>query len=256
VTAQTLLFLSIGPLLLAANLLMIELGYRYRRASPLRAASGAELAMGPEATTVLSLMALVLAFTFSNAAARLDAARDTILAEVNSIETAWRRIDLAEPEARPRLRVLLRDYVDARLDAYRALPDERAYLRQVARGSDLLEQLWLASVKNRSEGPDRMLLLSAVNTVGDAAGARKLSLGTHLSVIVLVFLFGIVLLGSMLIGTALAGLQGRQWLHRLTTATVLAAVVVAILDMEYPRTAFNLLSRADAMLVDLRKTMR
>ena len=35
----------------------------------------------------------------------------------------------------------------------------------------------------------------------------------------------------------------------------LSAVVVAILDMEYPRAGFNLLGRADAMLVDLRQTM-
>jgi hypothetical protein len=215
------------------------------------------MAVSPVTATVLSLMSLVLAFSFANAASRLDSARSTILAEVNSLETAWQRIDLAEPEGQPRLRALLRDYVDARIRAYEAIYDDDAeYRRQVVIGRRVLRQVWAVAVEHTTLTPNRTLLLGAMGAVGDAAGARTLSLGMHLPAVVFVFLFGIVLIGSMLIGYALAAASDRRWLHRLTIATVLAAVVFAILDMEYPRLAIELLSSADAMLVDLRKTMR
>ena len=130
---STLLLILSCPLLVVANLLMMELGARHRRRSLAAADPASEVAVSPVTATVLSLMSLVLAFSFSNAASRLDAARNTILAEVNSLETAWQRIHLAEPEGQPRLRALLRDYADARIRAYQVLSDDDAeYRRQVA----------------------------------------------------------------------------------------------------------------------------
>jgi hypothetical protein len=68
------------------------------------------------------------------------------------------------------------------------------------------------------------------------------------------FLFGTVLIGSMLIGTMLACAGSRQWFYRLVIAAVLAFIVYAIVDMEFPRLgAFNLLKDADALIVSLRK---
>src|SRR5262249_10278753 len=73
--------------------------------------------VGPAIGTVLALMGLVLAFSFSNAAGRLDASRKIILDEENAIETARFRIDVADKEAQPRLREFMRQYVDARIRA-------------------------------------------------------------------------------------------------------------------------------------------
>ncbi len=92
-----LLLLALPVVLFAAELLVIHLGFRYRRL-PVDAATNA--AVAPVVGTVLSLMGLVLAFSFSNAAGRLGENRMAILNEANAIETAWLRIDLAEPEAR------------------------------------------------------------------------------------------------------------------------------------------------------------
>jgi hypothetical protein len=93
--------------------------------------------------------------------------------------------------------------------------------------------------------------------MGDGASAWTISVSTHLPPAILAFLFGTVLLGSMLIGTMLAFAGNRHWFYRLVIAAVLSSVVYAIVDMEYPRLgAFNLLKEADSLLVNLRKSMR
>jgi hypothetical protein len=92
-------------------LVMLELGYQYR----LSHGDISNATSGPASTIVLSIMGLVLAFSFSNAAGRLDSSRATILAEVNAIGNTWLRIDVAEPQAQPRLKELVRIYLDTRI---------------------------------------------------------------------------------------------------------------------------------------------
>jgi hypothetical protein len=198
---------------------------------------------------------LVLAFSFSNASGRLDASRLTILDEVNAIDTVWNRIDLAEPEVRPRLREVVRLYLDTRIRAYEVFSDPMAYQQQVENGNELVKEMWSLAVKGTTVTVNRPLLLTAVNAVSDSAAARKLSLGTHLPGAVLAFLLGIVLLGSMLIGMTVGGPGVRLWFDRVVAAAVLSLIVYAIMDMEYPRLGTKLLEKADAMLIDLRHSM-
>jgi hypothetical protein len=101
------------------------------------------------------------------------------------------------------------------------------------------------------------MLLNALSSVSDTAAARKLSLGTHLPTAVFLFLFGMVLTGSLLVGTILGDERNRQWFHRVIIAGVLTSIVYVIIDMEFPRLGmFNLLKEADAMFIDLRRLMR
>ena len=253
-----ILIYSLAPLLFLSVLLMIELGHRYRMASRLPNDQESNTAGGPAIAMVLSLMGLVLAFSFSNAAGRLEASRKSILDEANAIETVWLRIDFAEPEAQPGLRELLKHYVDARIRAYEA-QSLAEYRHELEISGELLRQIWTRAVEATpaSRIQNRMLLLPAVNAMGDCASARTLSMSTHLPPTIFMFLFGTVLLGSMLIGTTLNRTGSRQWFYRLVIAAVLSSTVYAIMDMEYPRLgAVNLLQQSDALLAELRKSMR
>ena len=250
------LLLALPVLLLLAQLAFIQLGSRYRRL-PHDSASNA--AVAPVIGTVLSLMGLVLAFSFSNAATRLDASRKSILEEANAIETAWKLIDVAEPEARPRMGDLMRRYVDARVRAYET-SEERVgvaeYDRQVLMSADLFEELWSTGVAGTHDTVARGLLLNALSRLRDTATARSLTMNTHLPPAIYVFLFGIVLVGALLVGSVLAGARRVLWFYRIVIAAVLSWTLYAIMDMEYPRLgAFQLLRNADALLVDLRKSM-
>lgn len=71
---------------------------------------------------VFALLGLVIAFTFSGAAARFDARRQLVVEEANAIGTAYLRIDLLPESSRPALRDLFRQYVDSRIETYRKIP--------------------------------------------------------------------------------------------------------------------------------------
>jgi hypothetical protein len=244
-------------LLFAGSLLMIELGYRYRLRWRLTIDEGSSAGIGSVSATVLSLMGLVLAFSFSNAAGRLDASAKSILYEATAIESAWRRVNLAEPQQQDRLKVLFRDYVEARIRAYESLPGLAEYQRQSEIAEGVLSQIWPVAIEGTSVSANRTLLVSALDAVSDAAAIRKLSLQTHIPTMVLIFLFGIVLAGSLVVGTILGNRENRQWFYRLLFAVVLTSVVSVIIDLEYTRLGmFNLLKEADTMFIDLRKLMQ
>jgi hypothetical protein len=250
------LLLGLAALSFLLVLLMIELGYRYRMTHRLNVPESNTT--GPAIGMVLSLMSLVLAFSFSNAAGRLDVTRKAILQEANAIQTAWLRIDCAESQAQPRLRDLFRQYLDSRIYADEGPQlTERRHQGEIS--DELASQIWALAVQATpaSRPPDRILFLPAVNAMIDSASARTLAQTTHLPPAIFLFLFGIVLIGAILVGITLASASRRLWLYRIVIATVLSSTLYAILDMEYPRLgAFNLLEGSEALLISARKSMR
>lgn len=92
---------------------------------------GGRAGVGVVEAAVFGLLALLVGFTFSEAAQRFDHRRELIIEEVNAIGTAWLRIDLLPTEAQPAIRDAFRRYLDARLAAYRRLPDVEAAMREL-----------------------------------------------------------------------------------------------------------------------------
>jgi hypothetical protein len=252
-----LLILALPLLLFVGLLVCIHVGRRYRHL-PRDADSSA--AVAPIVTTVLSLMGLVLGFSFANGATRLDSSRKAILDEANAIETAWTLIDVAEPELRPPMTDLFRRYVDARIRAYESYEERMGvaeYDREVERSAQVFRQLWAAGIASTpAHSVERSILLGALGRLRDTATTRSLAMNTHLPPAIHIFLFGIVLVGAVLVGSGLARTGRLVWFYQVVFAAVLSWTIFAILDMEYPRLGgFQLLRSADALLVELRRSM-
>src|SRR5215217_1779687 len=77
---------------------------------------------------IFALFGLLIAFTFSGAAARFDLRRAQIADEANAIGTAYLRVDLLPLADQADVRRMFRDYVDSRLAVYRKMPDVNAAL--------------------------------------------------------------------------------------------------------------------------------
>src|SRR5678816_4308391 len=80
---------------------------------------------GPVEGSLLGLLALLLAFTFSMSAARYDARRAILIQEANNIGTAILRADLYEPSERAAFREDLKEYVETRIQFHEAGFDEQ-----------------------------------------------------------------------------------------------------------------------------------
>ncbi|HYD04858.1 MAG TPA: hypothetical protein VEC60_03990 [Reyranella sp.] len=91
----------------------------------------------------LTLLGLLVAFSFSMAAGRYDQRKNLEEAEANAIGTEYLRADLLPAADADKLRRLLRSYVQLRIDFYTTADEEK--LRDVdRRTAKLQEELWAA----------------------------------------------------------------------------------------------------------------
>jgi hypothetical protein len=145
-------------LLLAAGvfvgmLVLLEVG---RRIGQWRAAMDPDaprVEVGAMDGAVFALLGLLIAFTFASAASRFDTRRQLAVEEANAIGTAYLRLDVLPPDAQPALREQFRQYVDARIAAYRSFPDLSAVKAELARAVRLQGEIWAQAVAaSRGEG--------------------------------------------------------------------------------------------------------
>jgi hypothetical protein len=222
-------------LLFVGMLVFLEFGRRLRvrrvAAEGDQALAGAGVVDG----AVFALMGLLLAFTFSGAAARFDERRRLIVEEANAIGTAYLRLDLLAPGPRDELRGQFRRYLDTRLAAYRALPDVQAETALFAQASALQREIWAQAVRAAHDLPPApALLLPALHEMFDVTTARSMAARTHPPSVIFYLLFGLAILSALLAGLAI-GTRKRNWIHLIVFAATISGAVYVIMDLEYPR---------------------
>ena len=239
--------------------LMLEVGRRIRRVQQVR--HGDEIAKGLGAVegAVFGLMGLLMAFTFSGAASRFDLRRQQIIDEANNIGTAYLRLDLLEPEPRTVIQEKFRQYVDARLDTYRAIPDSARVNAALTRTAELQQEIWARAVTAAHEVPGpqaTMLLMPALNEMFDIAATRVATTRLHPPPIIYAMLFILTLICSFLAGFDMGAEATRSWVHMLGFAVILGVAVYVIVDLEYPRLGLVRLDSFDQLLANVRAQMR
>jgi hypothetical protein len=244
--------------LFGGTLMMLEVG---RRVGLHRAAQDAEssrLGTGAVEGAVFGLMGLLIAFTFSGAAARFDLRRQQITEEANNIGTAWLRLDLLPADAQRALRENFRRYVEARVEVFQKLPDLEAAQAALARSIALQGDIWNQAVAAcRESAPSAaMLLLPALNQMFDITTTRTMTAKAHPPLIIFGMLIVLTLVSAMLAGYDMAAAKTRSWIHMTGFAFVMAASVYIILDLEYPRMGLIRLHVTDQVLMDLRQSMK
>lgn len=251
-------------LLLAAGvfvgmLLLLEVGRRIGRWRAARDPDAPRAEVGAMDGAVFALLGLLIAFTFSGAASRWDTRRQLLVEEANAISTAYLRLDVLPPDAQPALREQFRQYVDARLAAYRSLPDVAAAKAELARSVKLQGEIWAQAVAAcRSEGsqPARMLVLPALNAMIDITTTRTVAAQTHPPSVVYAMLVVLMLVSSLLAGHRMAEGKRRSWIHIVGFALTMALALYVIVDLEFPRLGLVRLDAYDQLLVDVRESMK
>jgi hypothetical protein len=239
-------------------LLLLEIGRRLGARQFARDPEAAKSSGGATEGAVFGLMALLIAFTFSGAAARFDVRRDLVVEEANDIGTAWLRLDLLPVAAQPPLREKFRQYVDARLAFYRKLPDVASASADLDRARALQNEIWkdaVAAGRDSGSSPATMLLLPMLNQMIDITTTRTVAAQAHPPVVIYAMLGLLVLAGSLLVGYDLGSGIARHWFHASAFALIMALAIYVILDFEFPRLGLIRLHAFDQVLVDVRESM-
>jgi len=256
--AQLALTVSAG--LFAGLLVCIELGYRIGHRVSQKVPGTAHQGVGAIEAATFALLGLLLGFSFSSGISRLEARRELIAREANTISTAYLRLDLLPTSDQHEIRQLFRQYLDARLHAYDSLPDRKAAEPEFQRASQIQQEIWSrAVIATQFEQPCntvRFLLLPALNDMMDVTTLRTLALDTHLPGLILFLLISVALLSGLLAGYAMTERKTRSLLHMFLLAAAVSVTVYVVLDLEYPRSGLIRLEAADSLLVQLRDSIQ
>jgi hypothetical protein len=208
--------------------------------------------------SLYGLMGLLVAFTFSAAAARYETRRQLIVQHTNAIETAWRRIELLPASRQPVARESLRRYVDSHLAVTRATNVKDAR-REVSRARALQREIWSESVSACREAYSPAvvgIVLPSLNSMFELTNTRMAAAQSHLPSLVLAQLIVLPLICSLFAGLNSASRPRRSWIHMLGFPAIVAITVFVILDLEYPRSGLIRLDNFDQALLELRSSMQ
>jgi hypothetical protein len=122
-------------------------------------------------TAVLTLLALIIGFSFLMAVSRYDQRKNYEQAEANSIGTEYVRADLLPAADGARVRTLLRDYLDQRVLFYQTR-DQRELQQTNTHTAQLQTELWYAvdALPPAQRTPVAALAVSGMNDVLNSRG--------------------------------------------------------------------------------------
>jgi len=181
----------------------------------------------------LTLLGLLVGFTFSMAVGRYDLRKGWEEREANAIGTEYARAGLLPPEEATRLRALLRDYLDLRIRHYLARPwhdlgplDERTGRVQA--------EMWslVAGQGRANPTPVVAIVAEGMNAVIDAQGFAQAAAWNRIPFGGWALLLLMSLFCNLLVG--LAAHEARGTLHTVLPA-VLAVTLFFIADIESSR---------------------
>lgn len=237
----------------------IELGRRFGKRLQKQGTDPSKAGTGAVDAAVFGLLGLLIAFTFSGAASRFDARRMQIVNEANAIGTAYMRVDLLPADSQPEIRDLFREYADARLAIYRAIPDMQKVRAQQVSELAIQEKLWAKVVAACAKAPTpavMSLMVPAMNEMFDVATLRTAAADLHVPTIVMGMLFVIAMGCALLAGFDMSAAKGRSLMHYLGFALLIALAVFVILDMEFPRFGLIRLDSFDSYMEAARTGMK
>ena len=214
------------------------LGFRAGRYFSRRGRAALQAQVQTIEAAMLTLLGLLLAFTFSIAASRFDSRKQVSLQEANAIGTAFLRTSLMPPsESRAHLRQLFRQYVDVRLDVYTHYLDQKSRMVQSQRVGDLQRDMWNIVAASSRDQPSNIavtLLVQAVNEMIDLAETQATLFENHVPENILIFLFSlsIVVIGvvSYMNGLSL----DKQPSLMILLAGIIAMTIFLLIDLDRP----------------------
>ena len=184
----------------------------------------------------LTLLGLVIGFSFSMAAGRYEMRKNYEEAEANAIGTEYVRADLLPKEDAVRVRGLLRQYADLRIAFY--VTRDREKLRQVnADTARVQNELWAAVKQPAMAQPTAVtaLAVAGMNDVLNSQGYTQDAWWDRIPVAAWFLMFGISLFCNALVGFGAPRVDSKLFM---VLPLVVAISFAFIADIDSPRGGF------------------
>jgi hypothetical protein len=186
----------------------------------------------------LTLLGLIIGFSFSMATARYDLRKTYEEAEANAIGTEYVRADLLGPAEAAPVKELLRRYTELRIQAYtihaysRHSGDDLARIdRQTA---EIQDQLWVAASQPAMAQPSpvRALAVSGMNDVLNSQGYTQAAWWNRIPVGAWCLMFAIAVFCNVLVGYGAHKVDVRLFM---VLPLMVAISFFLIADIDSPR---------------------
>jgi len=216
---------------LGAQCLAVYAGHLLRKTRPLRVDERDDFDLIRNAS--LTLLALIIGFSFSMAVSRYDQRKNYEEAEANAIGTEYVRADLLPTADAMSVRDLLRRYKDQRIVFYGA-SDERQINQIDADTAKLQADLWSAVLRaaNAQPTPVMALTVSGMNDVLNSQGYTQAAWWNRIPVAAWGLMGLMAICCSLLVGY---GERHKSVLVLLILPVIVSISFLLIADIDSPR---------------------
>ncbi len=233
-------------------LVFCELGFRFGVRARKNKDEEASTSLGPLVAGLMGMLAFVLAMTFSIAAAQHNLRKHNVIDDANAIGMAYLRADLLDAPAAMKMKQLLREYVDIRLQVING-GNLKAILD---RSVEIQGLLWseVLAVARTAPSTNTSLNIQAINGLIEMH-KKRVNAGLHdrIPSTIWVALFAISALSMMTLGTQV-GLTGKRRLEAVIPMLMAFAVLVTLVeDLNNPQT--GLIKVGQYAMLDLQSSM-
>lgn len=232
---------------------IFEIGYRSARQLSDEAF---HQSIGPMATGLASLLAFILAITFSMAAVKSADRKQIVLTESNIIGTTVLRTSLLPEPYRSKSRELLREYVSLRI--VKNTSDNQDYIYQAIKRSEQIQvALWQQAVAAHETTPPALILLY-INSLNDLIDihSERVNKGMRGRIPASIWItLGILTFLTISLNGVQVGAQhrGRAMIAAIPFALAFSLVLTLIVELDRPNRSIIVISQQP--LIDLENSL-
>lgn len=181
----------------------------------------------------LTLLGLLIGFTFSMAAGRYDQRKNYEEEEANAIGTEYVRTDFLPAADATKVRALLKEYLALRIEYYMRISNEQVQRNNAATG-EVQARLWAAVTAPANAQPDpvRALVVAGMNDVLNRQGYTQAAFLNRVPIAAWLLMITIALFCNFLLGYRA---QGKARVMFLILPVAIAISFFLISDIDSPR---------------------
>lgn len=186
-------------------------------------------------SATLTLLFLIIGFSFSLAAGRYDMRKQLEEAEANAIGTEYTRADLLPPADAAKVRALLTTYLGERIQYYQTR-DARQLAKIEAATSQTQSELWSTARAPAEARPSAMtaLVLSGMNDVINSQGYTEAAWLNRIPPAAWILMIFIAISSNVLVGFGLSR-EKRGRMVFLILPVIMSVAFFLIADIDSPR---------------------